>query len=298
MESLRSLTIFLAVADALSFAAAARRLGLSSSATGKAIGALEARLGIRLFNRTTRRVSLTPEGQMLLGRARRLHDEWRETEALLSASGVEPQGLLRLSLPAVGYRFLAPHLAAFARAYPKVRLDLDFDDRINDIVAEGFDLAIRSGALPDSALMSRKLGVFKYFVCAAPSYVAARGEPETITALSDHRVIRFRHPGTDVLQDWRLASAPAAEIDRATQAVICTNMEAVRVAAISGLGVAWVPDFLIEDALKSGQLILLLKSVATEGAFWLLWPPSRQTSPRLRAFLDFATARLFSDRPA
>jgi DNA-binding transcriptional LysR family regulator len=298
MENLRSLEIFLAVAEALSFAEAARRLGLSSSATGKAIGGLEARLGVRLFNRTTRRVSLTPEGQVLLGRGRRLRDEWRETEALLSASGAEPQGLFRLSLPAVGYRFLAPHLAAFMRAYPKVRLDLDFDDRIKDVVAEGFDLAIRSGVLPDSALMSRKLGVFQYFLCAAPSYLAEHGEPATIAALSGHRLICFRHPGTDVLQDWRLANGSMVELDRAMQAVICTNMEAVRVAAIAGLGVAWAPDFLVDDALKSGQLIVVLRSEATEGAFWLLWPPSRRTSPRLRAFLDFATVRLLSDRAA
>ena len=109
------------------------------------------------------------------------------------------------------------------RAYPKVRLDLDFDDRIKDIVAEGVDLAIRSGDLPDSALMSRKLGVVRYFLCAAPSYIAEHGEPARIAALSDHRVIRFRHPGTDVLQDWRLASGSVAELERATQAIICTN---------------------------------------------------------------------------
>jgi len=294
MENLRSFEIFVAVAEALSFAEAARRLGLSPSATGKAIGALEARLGVRLFNPTTRRVSLTPEGQILLGRARRLQDEWRETEALLSASAGEPQGLLRVSLPAVGYRFLAPHLAAFMRAYPKVRLDLDFDDRIKDIVAEGVDLAIRSGVLPDSALVSRKLSAFRYFLCAAPTYIAEHGEPASIAALSDHRVIRFRHPGTDALQDWRLAGGSAAELERATQAIICTNIEAVRVAAVAGLGVAWAPDFLIDDALKSRQLVVVLRSKASEGAFWLLWPPSRRTSPRLRAFVDFATARLFS----
>jgi DNA-binding transcriptional LysR family regulator len=160
MESLRSLETFLAVAETLSFAEAARRLGLSPSATGKAISALETRLGVRLFNRTTRRVSLTNEGELLLGRARRLQDEWLETEALLSAAAAEPQGALRVSLPAIGYRFLAPHLAAFARAYPRIRLDLDFDDRIKDVVAGGFDVAIRGGVLPDSSLMSCRLGVF------------------------------------------------------------------------------------------------------------------------------------------
>jgi len=294
MEILRSLEIFLAVAETLSFAGASRRLGLSSSATGKAVGALEARLGVRLFSRTTRQVSLTSEGELLLARARRLQDDWRETEALLSASAAEPQGWLRVSLPAVGYRFLAPHLAAFAHAYPKVRLDLDFDDRVKDIVAEGFDVAIRSGILPDSALMSRKLAAFRFVLCAAPAYLTEHGEPVDVAALAGHRLIRFRHPGTNVLQVWQLASGPVPE--GATSFVVCTNMEAVRAATIAGLGVAWVPDFLIIDALKSGRLATVLQSEMVEGTFWLLWPSGKHRSPRLRAFLNFAERRLFDNK--
>jgi len=277
----------------LSFAGAARRLGLSPSATGKAVGALELRLGVRLFSRTTRRVSLTPEGELLLARARRLQDDWRETEALLSASAAEPQGWLRVSLPTVGYHFLAPHLAAFTHAYPKIRLDLDFDDRVKDIVAEGFDVAIRSGILPDSALMSRKLAAFHFVLCAAPAYLTEHGESANVAALAEHRLIRFRHPGTNVLQVWQLASSPVPE--GTTSLVVCTNMEAVRATAIAGLGIAWVPDFLIADALRSGRLTTVLQSEIVEGTFWLLWPSGKQSSPRLRAFLDFAVHRLFDN---
>jgi DNA-binding transcriptional LysR family regulator len=294
MQSFPSLETFVAVAETLSFAAAARKLGLSPSATGKAIAALESQLGVRLFNRTTRRVSLTPEGELLLGRARRMQEDWRETAALLSASADAPQGLLRISFPAAGYHLLAPHLAEFTRTYPRIRLDLDFDDRIKDLVAEGFDLAIRSGTLPDSGLMSRKLGSFRFVVCAAPSYLAEHGEPSDCATLSSQRLIRFRHPGTDVLQSWVFASGTQATVEETTPFVICSNMEAVRVAAIAGLGLAWAPDFLVRDALDAGQLRIVLHGEAVEGAFWLLWPSGRFSSPRLRAFLDFAAGRLLA----
>jgi DNA-binding transcriptional LysR family regulator len=293
MESLRSLENFLAVAETLSFAEAARRLGLSPSATGKAIAALEMRLGVRLFNRTTRRVSLTSEGELLLGSARRLRDGWRETEALLSASIGEPQGWLRVSLPAIGYRFLAPHLPAFTKAYPKIRLDLDFDDRIKDIVAEGFDIAIRSGDLPDSSLLSCKLGTFRFILCAAPSYISEHGEPANIRELAEHSLIRFRYPATETLQHWRLANGEIDEVTQATPSIVCTNMEGVCAAVSAGLGIAWAPDFLVSGVISSGRLVEVLPSLATEGNFWLLWPAGLHTSPRLRAFLDFAKTRLF-----
>ncbi|OAF05761.1 hypothetical protein AYJ54_02385 [Bradyrhizobium centrolobii] len=294
MQSLPSLETFVTVAETLSFAAAARKLGLSPSATGKAIAALETQLGVRLFNRTTRHVSLTAEGELLLGRARRLQEEWNETVTLLSASAGVPQGLLRISLPTVGYRFLAPHLAEFTRAHPKIRLDLDFDDRIRDVVAEGFDLAIRSGVLPDSGLMSRKLGSFRFVLCAAPSYLTEFGEPSDCAALFNQRLIRFRHPGTDVMQSWLFANGTQAVVEETTPFVVCSNMEAVCAAAVAGLGLAWAPDFLIRDALDAGQLRIVLDAEAVQGAFWLVWPSGKFSSPRLRAFLDFAAGRLLA----
>jgi DNA-binding transcriptional LysR family regulator len=294
MDSPPSLVAFVAVAETLSFAAAARKLGLSPSATGKAIAALEGQLGVRLFTRTTRRVGLTSEGELLLRRARRLQEDWRETAALLSASAREPQGLLRISLPAAGYRFLAPHLAAFTQAHPKIRLDLDFDDRIRDLVTEGFDLAIRSGALPDSGMMSRKLRPFRLSVYAAPGYLSEYGEPCDRAALSAHRLIRFRHPDTDVLQAWQLADGTHASVEETTPYVVCSNIEAVRAAAVAGLGLAWAPDFLMHDAVEAGQLRIVLQAQSIEAAFWLLWPSGRYGSARLRAFIDFATHRLFA----
>jgi DNA-binding transcriptional LysR family regulator len=137
MDTLGGLDIFVLVAERLSFAEAGRRLGLSPSAVGKSISRLESRLGVRVFNRTTRQVSLTAEGELLLERARRIREEIDDLAAVLAEAAAEPQGRLRISLPAIGYRFLAPHLPGFRSAYPKVRLDLDFSDAIVDLVADG-----------------------------------------------------------------------------------------------------------------------------------------------------------------
>ena len=172
MDTLGALDIFVLVAERLSFADAGRKLGLSPSAVGKKIARLESRLGARLFHRTTRQVSLTAEGTILLERARRIREDVDDLAIVLAEAASEPKGRLRVSLPTIGYRFLAPHLDAFHRAYPKVGLDLDFNDDTVDLVAEGVDIAIRGGTLANSGLMSRKLGGFRYVLCASPSYVA------------------------------------------------------------------------------------------------------------------------------
>lgn len=295
MDSFASLDAFLAVAENLSFAEGARQLGLSPSATGKSIARLETRLGVRLFHRTTRRVSLTGEGELLLVQARRIRDDLRDTEAALSGSAADPQGRLRVSLPAIGYRFLASHLAAFVRDYPKIRLDLDLSDRIVDLAAEGIDVAIRGGTLANSTLMSRKLRRFRFMLCAAPAYIANHGKPESIAELGRHALVLFRYPGTEAMQKWTLQSAPSQDSARGKAAITCTNMEAVLAATIAGLGLSWMPDFLAADAIAKGELLRLLEDEETEGTFWLVWSAGRHTSPKLRAFIDFAAKHLFKN---
>ena len=178
-----ALPLFLAAAEEHSFAAAGRRLGLSPSAAGKAIGRLEARLGVALFRRTTRRVSLTVEGELLFERARAIQQEWAGAEAVLAEARGVPQGRLRVALPAIGYRLLAPHLADFAAAFPHVAFDLDLDDRILDLTQARIDVAIRSGPLKDSSHHSRRLGDFRFVICASPIYLCMRGTPETVEEL-------------------------------------------------------------------------------------------------------------------
>lgn len=294
MDTLGALDIFVLVAERLSFAAAGRKLGLSPSAVGKKIARLESRLGARVFHRTTRQVSLTAEGEMLLERARRIREDVDGLASLLAKAAAEPQGRLRVSLPTIGYRFLTPHLNVFRRAYPKVRLDLDFSDGLVDLVAEGVDVAIRGGPLANSSLMSRKLGSFRYLICASPTYLAERGEPITIASLTEHRLVRYRQPGSDALQEWALVMPMQSNAAFAAPDIICTNMEAVLAATVAGLGIACMPDFLAVDALRRGEIKPILANAGSSGEFWLIWPGGRRTPPRVRAFIDFATETILT----
>lgn len=290
MESLSALSLFLAAAEARSFTAAAGRLGLSRSAAGKAIARLEERLGVTLFRRTTRVVTLTEEGELLLERARLIRDQWQEAEALLAAAKAEPRGCLRVALPAVGHRLLAPHLAAFASRHPDLALDLDQDDRLVDLSAAGIDVAIRSGRLEDSTHRSRRLGHFRFLLCAAPAYVANRGTPRRLDELQAHAQIRFRYPGSERLQSWHLATSDDAASGQA--AFTSTSMEGILAATLAGLGIAQMPDFLAADALTRGDLVTLLDDLCVTETFWLVWPRQIHHSPKLRAFIDFCVAHL------
>ncbi|WP_333574067.1 LysR family transcriptional regulator [Sphingomonas sp.] len=289
MDNLPRITSFVRTAEAQSFVGAARVLGLSPSAVGKNVAKLEAALGVRLLHRTTRRVGLTAEGAVFLERCRRIIDDLGDAEIAVSDTRALPHGVLRVSVPTIGYRFLVPHLAAFSATYPHVELDLNCNDRHVDLIGEGIDVAIRSGELADSSLVARTLGTFSFVLCASPTYLEAHGTPASVDDLLIHYGVRFRNPASGHLQPWPIAP------DRHPRTVLaCSNMEGVRAAAIEGLGMAYMPDFLAEDAVQTGSLLLLLeREVCSQGRFSLVWPSGRLVSSRLRAFIDFATTRLF-----
>lgn len=292
MDNLNGIVAFVRTAETLSFVEAGRKLGISASAVGKAIAKLEASLGVRLFHRTTRRVSLTHEGQHFHERCHRILEELRDAEAMLSKAAQTPRGRLRVSLPVIGYRFLLPVLPAFSTRYPDVELDLDFNDRIVDVVEGGFDAVIRSGLLTDSSLMSRRLGPFRFVLCASPEYVARMGQPRTVAELVEHDCVRYRFPTTGRLQPWTFGEDD--EPPRLRTSMTCNNMEALRGAVIAGFGIGFVPDFLVRDALACGSLVTVLDDLAIPpGQFSVLWPSSRQLSPKLRVFVDFMCERLF-----
>jgi DNA-binding transcriptional LysR family regulator len=292
MDNLNGIVAFVRTAETLSFVEAGRKLGISASAVGKAIAKLEASLGVRLFHRTTRRVSLTHEGQHFHERCHRILEELRDAEAMLSKAAQTPRGRLRVSLPVIGYRFLLPVLPAFSARYPDVELDLDFNDRIVDVVEGGFDAVIRSGLLTDSSLMSRRLGPFRFVLCASPEYVARMGQPRTVAELVEHDCVRYRFPTTGRLQPWTFGDDD--EPPRLRTSMTCNNMEALRGAVIAGFGIGFVPDFLVRDALACGSLVTVLDDLAIPpGQFSVLWPSSRQLSPKLRVFVDFMCERLF-----
>jgi DNA-binding transcriptional LysR family regulator len=292
VESLTGIVAFVRTAETLSFVAAGAQLGISASAVGKSIARLEESLGVRLFHRTTRRVSLTEEGTLFLDRCRRILDDLRDAEAMLSHAARAPRGRLRVSLPTIGYRFLLPALPEFRRLYPDVELDLDFNDRLVDIVEEGFDAVIRSGTLTDSSLMVRRLGPFRFVLCASPAYLAGRGVPSVPKDLATHDGVHFRFPATGKLQEWLIAG----DAVHVPSALTCNNMEAVHAAAIGGLGIAYMPDFLAQEAIKVGTLRAVLGGYLVDpGQFSIVWPSSRHLSTRLRAFADFLCERLFAN---
>ncbi|MBE9604718.1 LysR family transcriptional regulator [Acetobacteraceae bacterium H6797] len=297
MDPLSGMMAFVRTADLGSFVAAGRMLGLSASAVGKAVTKLEQQLGVRLFQRSTRSLRLTEEGRAFHERCRRIIDDLDDARAMLARTTDAPRGRLRVSTPIVSYHLLLPVLPDFMTRFPEIDVDLDFNDRLVDLIDEGVDVAIRSGELPDSRLMTRTLRPFQMLLCAAPSYLERHGMPECPRDLDGHLGIRFRYPNSGKIQAWPL-TLPADEPDLRTRTVLTSNnMEALRGATIAGLGIGCMPDFLARDPLANGELRTLLDDhIDAPGHFSLIWPSNRNLSPKVRVFVDFIGERLFSAR--
>jgi DNA-binding transcriptional LysR family regulator len=295
-DSLGALNVFVHAAEARSFTVAGRQLGVSSSAVGKAVARLEARLGVRLFHRSTRAITLTPEGSLFLERCRRIFCEMEAAERELSQTRAHPSGVLRVSLPLVGM-LMMPTLSAFMQAWPEVELDLDFTDRLVDVIEEGFDAVIRTGGAGDSRLMTRTLGAFRYKLVGAPAYFEAYGVPKTSADLTNHRCLHHRYPSTGKLEAWFLRDEDGTPIDDIPRASVSSAIEPLLYMAERGLGIACLPDFAVHDRLATGALVSVLDdTVQHAGAFHILWPSSRYLSPKLRVFIDFMADNLFSAR--
>ncbi len=291
MDKLSGLMAFVKTADLGSFVAAGRALEVSASAVGKSVARLEQEVGVRLLQRSTRRLQLTDEGRLFHERCRRILDELDDAQAMLSQSREAPRGRLRVGAPIVGYQFLLPLLPGFLSLHPEVELDIHFSDRHVDLIDEGIDVAIRSGELPDSRLVSRPLQSFRLLLCASPGYLARHGGPASAADLPRHAAVRFRHPDSGKLLDWPL---PSPDINPRLRTVLaCNNMEAVRDAASRGLGLACMPDFFAREHLAEGRLVSLLDGqLGAGGRFQAVWPSSRQLSPKVRVFVDWLAARL------
>ncbi|WP_440411808.1 LysR family transcriptional regulator [Neorhizobium petrolearium] len=292
MDKLTAFDSFVQSAETGSFVAAGRKLGLSASAVGKAVVRLEQRLDVRLFHRNTRNMTLTEEGRLFLERCRRIFDEVEAAEAELARSNRTPRGRLRVSLPLVGM-LLTPVMAKFMRAWPEVQLDLDFSDRLVDVVEEGFDAVIRTGQPSDSRLMSRNVGRFKLKIVASPHYLAQCGVPETPDDLAQHQCLHQRSPSTGKIRPW-----PFARGERQGKIVLPERMSATAVdplveLAVEGLGIACLPPFAIRNEIADGRLVSILDEWVEEAdQFNVLWPASRQSTPKLRAFVDFMAEHL------
>jgi DNA-binding transcriptional LysR family regulator len=290
MDRLAALGAFVQAAEAGSFVAAGRQLGMSSSAVGKAVARLEDQLGVRLFHRSTRSMTLTTEGALFLERCRRIFGEIEAAEQELSEAATAPRGTLRVSLP-VAEDLLLPTIAAFMRAYPDIRMDLDFSDRLVDVIEEGFDAVVRTGDVGDSRLMSRRLGSFPHRLVAAPAYLSRRGIPAVPEDLTTHACLHHRHPTSGKLEAWPLVrDGIDLDIELPVAATVST-IEARAYLAEQGFGIACLPAYAVGRQIERGRLVSLLEgSLRDCGALRVLWPASR--SPRIRAFVDFLAERL------
>ncbi|WP_017346820.1 LysR family transcriptional regulator [Pantoea sp. A4] len=291
MDSLTTLTAFVRTAESLSFTQAAHQLGISASAVGKNVARLEQQLGVRLFHRSTRSVSLTDEGARLLERCHLIFEQLREAEAELTAAVAEPSGRLRVSLPVIGYRLVLPMLAGFQRRYPLVELDLDFSDRMVNVIDEGFDVVIRSGEITDSRLTARTLGTFRFMVCASPEYLQRQGQPALPAELATHQLILFRFPTTGRIQPWELEGMRITGENTAQIGVTLNNIEALVQSTRAGMGISYLPSFVVEEEIKRGELQeILVDHCQHSSQFAALWPTNRWLTPRVRCFIDYLAA--------
>lgn len=291
IDSLGSLQTFLQVADHLSFAAAARLQGVSASAVGKTIARLEQQLEVRLFHRSTRSVALTAEGELFLVRCRRALDELEQVEAELHSRSAEPRGTLRVALPQASTMVLAI-LSDFTEAYPQIRLDLDFDDRLVDVIEEGFDVVLRVGEPVDSRLSARRVGGFRRLLVASPAYLERKGMPRTPADLVRHDCLHYRFPTSGQMETWPLPPETSIPV-----AMVCDDMLARVCFAVRGRGITYMPEHMVRAELDAGDLVPVLDEyVDVCGNFYLLWPSGRHMLPKLRVFLDFVAERLLAQQ--
>jgi DNA-binding transcriptional LysR family regulator len=299
IDSLSAFGVFVRAAETRSFTEAGRRLSVSSSAVGKTISRLEDRLGVRLFHRNTRTITLTPEGELFLESCRRIFSELDKIELEFSRSKATPRGRFKVSLPD-NDTLMMPTLHAFMREYPEVQLDLEFTDNLVDVIDGGYDVVIRSGDdQTDSRLISRRLGTYRLEIVGSPSYFERHGTPNTPDDLLSRPCLHHRYPSSGKLQRWPFAkSGPYGDIRLPVAAAITTIEPLVSLAEL-GIGLACVPNFAVRGQIASGSLVKVLdEHLEHSGTFRAMWPPSQHTSPKLRAFVNHMAEHLFPKAPS
>jgi DNA-binding transcriptional LysR family regulator len=292
MDRLHVMEVFAAVADAGSFAGAARRLRLSPAAVTRAVAALEDRLGVRLVNRTTRSLSLTEPGLGYLAAVRRTLADLEEAERLAAGTSGVPQGHLRLTAPVTfGRMHLMPVLAEFLQGQQQLTASLTVLDRVANLIEEGFDVAVRIARLPDSTMVARRIGEVRRLLVAAPAYLAERGTPRTAEDLSGHAVVAFEgmFPGGV----WRFERDGRSETVELAPRLAVNDAAAAVASAERGQGITGVLSYMVAPQLAAGTLVPVLADLAPPPLpVQIVYPQSRLVAPKVRAFVDFAAPRL------
>lgn len=292
MDRLTEMEAFATVVDQGGFTDAARKMGISKSAVSKHVSSLEARLGARLLNRTTRRVSPTEIGLAYYDRARRVLNDAGEADALVTSMQSAPSGLLRISVATdFGVNHLSPILGEFLNAYPDITVDMMLNNRFVELISEGFDMAIRVGEQEDSTLRSRKLAETTRRMVASPKYFQKFGRPRKIDALTNHKLLHYSNRANGNV--WRL-TAPSGEKRqiRAAGWLTVNDGQSLLNAAIAGLGIAYLPRFLYREAMNAGQIEEAIPDLPVERlGICAVYPPGRFTQPKVRCFIDYLTER-------
>lgn len=295
MQNLEDVLAFIRVVETGGFSRAAERMGLSKSIVSRRVARLEAELGVRLLNRTTRGIAPTEAGLEFKTRCVDILNELEAAREAVACRERDVAGTLRLAVPlSFGIARLAPAMAAFAAEHPRVAIDLSVSDRFVDLVAEGFDAALRVGILADTSLMARRLGAIETLVVASPAYLAAHGTPERPQSLSKHDCLIYSGGSRET---WQFRVSRKWQSVRPQGRFRADNGEVLRAAALKGLGITALPDFLVADCLARGDLVRLLKEYPMpEAGIHLLRPAGGPAPARLSALGDhladwFGTAK-------
>ncbi len=293
MDSLSDIAVFVQVVDSGSFTAAAERLARSKSVISKYVTRLEDRLGARLLNRTTRRLSLTEVGRLFYDRSQRGLQELADAESEVARLQGAPRGTLRLNTPmSFGILHIAPALPGFLGRYPDLSVDMNLDDRKVDLVEEGFDLAVRISELRDSSLVARRLAPCRHVVCAAPDYLARHGRPRIPADLRGHNIITYRYQKS--ANEWRFFARNGEQVSVPVSGTLqMNNSVALREALLCGIGIARIPTFVVGSDIQAGKLQAVLSDYGTlEVPIYLVFPQRHHPSPKVRAFVDFMAERI------
>lgn len=286
MSRFEEIETFVQTVNAGSFTAAAGQLGIAKSVVSRRVQELEKRLGVQLMIRSTRQLSLTDEGQVLYDKAVGLLNDWEQTEALVGQQNAALQGTLRLALPvSFGLLRIGPAITSFLKNHPDVSVDIDFSDRKVDLIAEGFDLAIRIGNMPDSSLIARKIAPIDFCAAASPEYLHKHGKPSNVEELKKHAELRY---GLRDRKSWQYtdSTGTTGEFELAST-IRATSGEFLRDTAIAGHGIVFLPRFIVEDAFASGVLIEILTDFTwPELNAYALYPATKHVPLRLRKLID------------
>ncbi|WP_430441943.1 LysR family transcriptional regulator [Shinella sp.] len=299
LDRLTGMQVFVRTAQQGSLSAAARQLKMSPAMATKHVDALEERLGIKLFHRTTRKLSLNESGRQYLEFCLRILPDIEETEAAVSSQRIDVVGTLRLSAPiSFGVRYIAPLVPEFSAMYPGVTVDLGLNDRYVDLIDEGWDMTVRIGRLADSRLIARRLAPTKMVVAATPAYLDAHGRPRRVGDLLDHNCLSYSLSDATGAREWIFGTRNQLRVPIRGN-FIANNGDALVAAALNGQGILYGPDFLIADHVAAGRLELLpLDQPAYDMAgIFAVYPPDRRPPAKVRAMVDFL-ADAFAGVPA